>query len=286
MPAAHTELPTPAALAAVVGSMLGTLANPFGWHIYRVAYDLASQSGVLDKINELQAMRFRDGSEFCVLFLALAASAALAWHRRVRVFEVLLLLFAAQVSFRSSRDMWMMGVVAVAILASTLEGRAQDSVRLPSFAVPLAALGASLLVWGVCYGAGVRNRTLEKQLAATLPVDAVRHIQAHAYPGPLYNDFNWGGYLIWALRQPVSIDGRAAFYGDAAIDRSLATWGGETGWASDPQLSAAGTVIGWDGSPLVQLLRTDARFKLVYEDDLATVFTRKKLPAPLPDDLF
>jgi hypothetical protein len=276
LPQTRTALRTSAALAALGASILATLANPFGWHIYKVAYDLAAQSGVLNTISELQAMRFRDWSNFCVLILALGASAALARTRRLRVFEILLLLFAAQVSFRSLRDIWVIAIVAVAILAATLKGRTQETVQVPGFATALATIAAALLVWGGFHGMRIRDKELQEQIADTLPANAVNAIRAHHYPGPLYNDFTWGGYLIWSLRMPVSLDGRAAFYGDAAIDRSIATWGGQPDWASDPQLKSAGIVIGPVKTPLVQLLRTDQHFQLAYEDKVAAVFVARR----------
>lgn len=118
----------------------------------------------------------------------------------------------------------------------------------------------------------VNNALLEGQVIKFLPVHAVDEIKAKGYPGPLYNDFTWGGYLIWALRMPVSIDGRAAFYGDKSIDRSVESWSGQPDWASDPALKSAGIVLGPVSSPLIQLLRLDPHFKLVYEDKLAAVF--------------
>jgi hypothetical protein len=77
---------------------------------------------------------------------------------------------------------------------------------------------------------------------------------------------------MWALRMPVSIDGRAAFYGDQRIDRSLATWNAQPDWATDAQLMKAGVVIGPVTAPLTQVLRMDPRFQLVYEDKAAAVF--------------
>ena len=82
----------------------------------------------------------------------------------------------------------------------------------------------------------VNNAQLETQLAKNLPVHAVEAVRAKGYAGPLFNDFNWGGYLIWALRMPVSIDGRQNLYGDQRIDRSVATWSAQPDWASDAQL--------------------------------------------------
>ena len=89
----------------------------------------------------------------------------------------------------------------------------------------------------------IDNAHLQTQVAKSLPVQAVQAVRAKGYAGPLYNTFDWGGYLIWALRMPVSIDGRAAFYGDQRIDRSLATWNAEPDWASDPALLSAGVVM-------------------------------------------
>ena len=272
----RTLLRAPLAFAALAASVAATFANPFGWHIYRVAYDLAAQPGVLNNISELKAMHFRDLSDFCVLFLALAAAAALAWSRRLWVFESGLLVFAAAVSFRSLRDAWVMAIAAAAILATRIESRERTATRLPKFAIALAGIGAAL---AVCVGfrvMQVNNEVLQTQVANTFPVGAVNAIWANGYAGPLYNDFNWGGYLIWALRMPVSLDGRAAFYGDKAIDRSVATWNGEPDWASDPALTAAGLVIGPVKSALVQLLRMDPRFKLVFEDKVAAVFVARK----------
>jgi hypothetical protein len=241
-----------------------------------VAFDLASQAGVMDKITELRAMPFRDLSNFAVLFLALAAAAALAWYRKFEVFEIGLLGFASVVSFRSLRDAWIMAIVAGMILASRVRVRQKAELPLPGFASGLAAIAAAFAIW-VGFGAmHVNQKSLQTQMDESMPVRAVEEIRAKGYTGPLYNDFNWGGYLIWALRMPVSIDGRAAFYGDTAINRSVATWDGHPDWASDPALISAGIVIGPVKSPLMQLLRMDAHYKLVYADKVSAVFVPRR----------
>ena len=270
-----TRLRAPWLIAAFAASILATLANPFGWHIYRVAYDLAAQAGVLNKVTELQANPFRDIMDFLLLALAIGSAAALAWHRRFAVFETGLLLFAAVVSFRSQRDVWVMATAAAAILASNIVSK-RPAIPLPRLAAPLAVLLAALLVLAGFRVLRVNNTRLQSKLTETMPVHAVEAIRANGYAGPLYDDYNWGGYLIWALRMPVSIDGRAAFYGDEVIDRSIATWNAQPDWASDQELMSSGLVIGPARQALTQLLRRDPRFQLVYEDKIAAVFIRRK----------
>jgi len=272
----RTKLCAPWLAAAFAGSVLATMVNPFGWHIYRVAWDLATQPGVINRINELKAIGFRDFSEFLLLFLALAAAAALGWDRRFRVFEIGLLIFAAYVSFRSERDLWAMAIIAAAILASSIPGREASALRLPWYATTGAVVAASLAVLVGFHVMYANKSVLETEIADNLPQRAVDEVKAKGYPGPLFNTFDWGGYLIWALRTPVSIDGRAAFYGDDAFDRSMATWNAQRDWASDPQLKSASLVIGPIGDSLTQVLRTDPHFKLVYEDKLAAVFIARK----------
>ena len=265
--------------AVLVASGLATLVNPYGWRVYSVVFDyssrLAAAGSALNRVSELQAMPFRAPGDFLILLLAMASAAALAW-RRFPLFESGLLIFAAFTSFRSQRDVWVIAVAAAAILASTIAGSEKTAIRLPMGATALAMLVAGLAVLAGFRGMGVNNAQLETQLAKSLPVSAVEAIRVKGYAGPLYNDYDWGGYLMWAQRMPVSIDGRASFYGDQRIDRSVATWNAEPDWATDAQLTSAGVVIGPVKAPLNQLLRMDPRFQLVYEDKLAAVFVARR----------
>jgi hypothetical protein len=263
----------------LLASALATLINPYGWRVYSVVFDytsrLATQGGALNMVSELQAIPFRDITDFLILLLALGSAAALAWRRHFSMFESALLVFAAVLSFRSQRDVWVMATVAAAIIASTITSRQKAPSRLPKFAAGLTVVVAAVAIFAGFRVMHVGNPELHTQIVNSLPARAVEVIEANGYAGPLYNDYNWGGYLIWSLRMPVSIDGRAAFYGDKSIDRSAATWNANPDWASDPALTSARLVVGPVNSALVQLLRMDPHFKLVFEDKIAAVFVAR-----------
>jgi hypothetical protein len=97
-------------------------------------------------------------------------------------------------------------------------------------------------------------------------------VKGKGLSGPVYDDYSWGGYLIWNPGLPVVIDGRQNVYGDERINRNIATWSGVPHWASDPDLKTAGVVIGPVNAPLTQLLRLSPAFDLAYEDHVAAVF--------------
>jgi hypothetical protein len=272
----HTRLRSGPMVAVLAVSALATLVNPYGWHIYQVARDLAGQPGVLDKISELKAIPFRDLADYFVLFFAVVAGGALAWRRTFPIFETLLLLFAAVVSFRSERDLWVVVTAGVAILASNLKGGTENEMILPRFSTAAIAVVAAVAIAVGFRAMHVNNASLQAGLSETMPVHAAEFAREQAYAGPLFNDFDWGGYLIWNLRLPVSIDGRAALHGDARIDRSIATWLAGPGWAADPSLTSAGLVIGPVRAPLVEALRKDPRFRLEFEDKVAAVFVARR----------
>jgi len=170
------------------------------------------------------------------------------------------------------------GVAAVlpAALLSPALGYIID--RYPRERVLAAMLALRFVALTVAiYLIGLSRKVSEHQLEIAVerqfPVSAVKFINEKNYSGPLYNHFNWGGYLIWALpRVPVSMDGRMNLHGDQRIERSFNTWSGLRGWESDPELMKARLVIGGVNDALTTLMRTDSRFKLVYEDAIAVVF--------------
>ncbi len=259
------------ALAACVAA---PLLNPYGIGIYRDAWIMGSQPGVLNTVGEMHALAFRSPGDYVLLFVALVATALLFRRGRPAPFPTLLLAMSAVLSFRSQRDAWILAIVAVVLIAAALPA-AEETEPAPRWTIPITlAVTAGVFLLGF-FALHVTTERLLALQAKEMPVQAVKVVRERQYPGPLFNDYNWGGYLIWQLGQPVTIDGRAGLYGDANINRSIATWAGGPEWASDPQLQSARLVIAPVEDALTQLLRLDPHFQLVYEDTVAAVFVRR-----------
>jgi hypothetical protein len=265
-----------------IACVMATLVNPYGWTIYKSAYELASQPGVLYKVDEMMAMPFRGLPDWGVLFLTVAAAGVLARSRRFLFFESVLFVFALVVSFRAERDLWVVVIAASAILASGLKGDDKNRFGLTLYAAPLVAVATGLIVLLGFRLTHRDNLHLQATLAGEAPVNAVEVAKERGLRGPLFNDYIWGGYLMWSLRMPVSIDGRSALHGDSQMERFDATWWARPGWCSDPDLLRAHLVIGQVTAPLTQVLRMDPRFDLVYEDKLAAVFVAHNPPSSGP----
>jgi hypothetical protein len=263
--------------------LLATFVNPYGPRLYAVVVEYATQSGPFQFVNELKAPEFREPCDWVMLGLTVVAAFVLGRRRRLGSFEVLLLAGSAVLSFRSRRDLWLADLAACAILSARPLG-ASSGARAERWTVAgRTALAVSLLLLAVGVGL-VRNLTpvqLQRTADGVFPAAAARFVADHGYQGPLFNDFNWGGYLIFALPAlPVAIDGRTNLHGDERILRYGSVWAGAPGWQEDPDLRVANVVIANVQCPLANLLAHDDRFEVVYEDELARVFVARAGPRP------
>jgi len=150
---------------------------------------------------------------FMMVFIALAASMLLvryAAQRSLRLHEALLAASIAAFSLYYSRGATVALVALPLFLVSSAAGLGRLW-RLASGAVA-AALCAALLVITVQRSPWqLEPRARPASLVeATYPEGAVRFIREENIRGPMFNDFGWGGYLIWSLypEQKVFVDGR------------------------------------------------------------------------------
>jgi hypothetical protein len=264
------------------GCALATLVNPYHIQLYGVVWEYATQTEALRVVSELAPPDFQIWWNWALLTILIWAAGACA-ARRFPLFDTTLLVVGAAFSLRMQRDIWFGSLTAAAVLTRLPAGvQAQGSrSMLPGLLAATAlALVLARVVWEV--GAG-SMKTAEAVNRAEYPAGAVEYVRRHHPPGPLYNHFNWGGYLIWALPEyPVGLDGRTNLYGEERLARAYEAWSGDVEWDQDPDLLAAGVVIapiklGALEIPLTGLLRAASdRWRVVYEDDTAVVFVPVK----------
>lgn len=262
-------------LLVLGGCVAATFFSPYSFHLYHVVLGYSSSKVIYSRITELQALSFGGVSHFLELLLAAAAFFALGWQKKMDPFKLALLTVASVFAFRATRDAWFLCVTAAAVIVdSAAPGEVRETkLRLSESAG--VALVAVLLLFLVARNTEFNPRGLDRVISAEFPVDAVNYLRQHPTGGPLYNSFDWGGFLIFYMPEyPVAIDGRTDLYGDAMDAQFLASEGADASYVSDPYLNEAGLVILKNKVPLATLLPTDRRFRVIYRDDVATVLAR------------
>jgi hypothetical protein len=280
---AGRELPSERSRRVATGSLMllgaacvvATLANPYGYGIYRQVVEFSLLTDAFQSVQELQPLSIRSPADWVVLSVTLAASFLLGSKRRLLPFPLLLLLLGCFLGFRARRDIWVTLLAAAFIISEhVFVSGASQSLQLTPRRV--LAVIAAVVIGAAMIG---RYRQLSEPNLRTVveqrfPEKAAEFVSQNKYSGPLYNSFDWGGYLIWSLPQiPVSIDGRGNIHG-SRVESSLHTWMGYSGWNDDRDLMNSQIVIAELRWPLTSLLRMDSRFRVVYEDGTAAVFVR------------
>jgi hypothetical protein len=249
------------ALAAACG--VAVLVNPYHVRLLGVVWEYATQAQALRLVGELNPPELTDPVAWVVIGLSIAAVVRAVPARDG--FSILLVAAGAFFALRMQRDLWFGVLTSAAVLGPMCGVR------------PTArwGLGILVLVLGTSFLAHPL-RSSDHGNDAEYPVHATTFVREHQLPGPLFNDFDWGGYLIRALPEyPVSIDGRTNLCGNDRVLRNYRTLIGEGDWENDPDLKSAHLVIlpakKW---PLVELLRRSDDWSVAYEDQTAVVFVR------------
>ena len=279
-------------LFLVLAACLAVVAiNPNALRIYSYPLETVKSHGMMKYISEWWSPDFHQLMFQPFAFLILATFAAMALSpKRVSLKDLFLLLVTGWAALRSARNIPFFALVAAPLLAEHLwnwlkHGKwvnfSQPSQEgMPAHPWPKIAVNIALLVLAPSVLALARvSHTVETQPKITaehFPVAAVEFIRNNKPSQPLYNEYGWGGYLIWTLSPDyrVYIDGRADVYGDGFLEEFLNTHDGEPGWRETLDRTGVKTVLIQPDAALASLLRLDPTWRNIYEDQRAIIFTR------------
>jgi hypothetical protein len=234
-------------------------------------------------IVEWASPNFHHADYYPLLLLLLAALAILAWSRaRLRASSIALLLVSTFAALSSIRMIPFFVLIVVPIIAAALKtspNAGHVSSRRHLRAAPFVNAVILFLLTGFVGTHIAQVIRLQAQAEAQhFPTQAVAFL--NAYPGatPIFNSYDWGGYLIWKLypRVSVFIDGRADLYGEHLFHQFADTYQFTGDWQSTLDQWRVFTVIVPPDSPLAAGLSSASGWSIVYRDSQALVFSSRR----------
>ena len=297
-----------------------TLVNPWGWKIYRALLLQTRAAGhqevsiaewrslPLNWLAFSRVLQLRDTQGAVYLLLTIAVIAAVVALFRAQWGAAILLLAAVYAPVRHVRMGAVFSCVVVIVGGSILWEEAIRpsahirAARIRSFAaigvvVLLAALASArsfdLVTNRHYFGGDTDNATFGTGLSWWFPQRAVEFIQSENVPGEIFNGYNAGGYLSWALgpQRRDYIDGRDTLFGTERIERArhlLESSPDSAAWRQEAEQYHINTIIlslaRYDGLQFVQLedFCNSRDWRPVYLDQVSGVFVRRK---PETEDL-
>jgi hypothetical protein len=253
--------------------------NPNGLRMFSYPIETLRSPAMQKYIAEWASPNFHHPEYWPFLLVVLATFAVLCWSRiEPRPRDLLLLLVSLYAALVSIRLIPLFVLIAVPLVAKRLGNwpRSESKQRLQP-AVPMLLNGLILLAMALFAGVHV-VQVIKRQPQAEIerfPARAVAFLQLHPPPGPIFNHYDWGGYLIWKLypSTPVFIDGRADLYGQQLFDQFAETYQFKGAWQQPFQRWGISTVLVPSNSPLATGLRSSPAWTVSYEDAQAVVLT-------------
>jgi len=269
-------------VAALCGS--ATIITPYFYHLYGVF--LASLTSTANRyLPVFHAMGFRQPRDYVLMLLTMAAFLALGLRRSRDSFQIALLSGCAMLSFYAQRDAWFATLAAIAVIAEAIRdtGGTSDAddteIRLKRARnrqlLIAGGLSVAILVLAAVLEIPSSNEVLLAKVAQSYPVAACSYIRQQQLPQPLFNSYEWGGFLTWYLPEyPVAIDTRIDLYDENLIAQYFEVMSAEISYQAYPAMAQARTLLLQRNSPIGEALRTLPAFRVTYSDNVSEVLTK------------
>jgi hypothetical protein len=288
-PSGEYVVPWPGVRKLVIVTLVSIAAlviNPYGLQMLGVPFQTVSIGALQNFIQEWNSPNFHERQTWSFVILLLGLLGAIgASNKRLDWTDFVLVSGTTFMSLLAGRNISVFAVVATPILTYHLDAILTERgwmIRPVRRITPRMARLNAILVGVVLLGALAKVllvldvKTVTKAQADLLPVKVTEHLKTTGLTGPMFNSYNWGGYLMFALPNiPVFVDGRTDLYGDDFLTNDyFATATGGPDWRATLDKYKINLVVMEAQSGLAHALRSAPGWMLDYEDSMAVVFVR------------
>ncbi len=251
--------------------MLAPLLNPYGYQIFLFSNKIKDYTWFVSEWNPLD---IHSGFFWVwVFFLAVVATSVFVrnkakWHDKLFVLILAILGFTAA-RFPAVSALYLLPLLFEQYPEPILLKSSKQLNRIMGSAI-IALLLAFKPATGYFHSPGMGIDHLK------LPVYATEFLLHHKLNGKLYNDYNYGGYLIWKLppEQKVFVDGRIEVYAGSAMDDYLSACEGKN-WEAVFEKYGVEMVLIRPGRKINQALIDSPDWSLIYYDYNSVLYVKR-----------
>jgi hypothetical protein len=293
--------------AVAVLAFLATLANPYGYKLHVHIYHYLSNRFLMNHIDEFRSPDFHGVAQECfAVLLVVTIIAFYAAHRKIRASQLLVVLFASYSGLYASRNLPVASILLILIAGPLLSEAVRDAAsnaqlptrtrsflsRCTSFSLRMGGLEQSLRghLWPVAalllgllvcmQGGKIGSHPLMSAHFddKRFPVQAVEVIAKSGIHEPIFTLDSWGGYLIYRFYpgMNVFVDDRHDLYGEQFLREYLTAIRLAPGWDRVLNEQHINWVLMPRESSLANMLEVTRRWRVVYSDQVAILFERKR----------
>ena len=281
-------------------SILACLINPSGPGLFPHVTSYLGDRYLVDWTQEYQSPSFHMlGTQTFLGVLALSTAALALSRKRPSLPRLCLILVNLVFALYSGRNIPLFAITALPIIILTFDGTWRELISVPNclarfakhlsgrfaqgedqgrFGLLSSTAAVALLAVGLNHGMVAGFPVVDAKFDPTIfPVAAVNQARAEHLTGRIFNQFTWGGYILYAWpEQKVFIDGQTDFYGDDLSKTYNKIASLDPGWQDALDKWKVSLVIVPTNSNLAAEIEKDGGWTVWYQDKTAVILQRHR----------
>ena len=255
-------------------SLVALFINPYGWRLVLYPFDLALRQKLnIGNIEEWKSVDFHSFRGRILFFsLVLLFLSQLLRSRKWSLFELATTLIGTYAGVIYSRFLFLAAILMMPSLATSLPIRHTAPRKALT---PLVSAALIFLILSFVVGELRIKEPHATENDSRFPNKALPFLSTFHPQGRVFNDYLWGGFLIWHNRDmPVFIDSRVDIFeynGTFKDYLDIVRLNGSLSILDKYQIRY---VLFERNAPLTYLLKATGLWKVDYEDDTTTLLER------------
>jgi hypothetical protein len=275
---------------AVIGAacLVATLLNPRGYHLLAFPFSVMANRFVMDNVTEFLSPNFHNALPYTYFLLFTIALLSVS-RKQLDTIDIILLVLFTYMSLYSARYIPLFAIIATPILLRQLQTILRGESRFAEFIQQrgrnLEALDARAqihlwpvlvvtIVCGLAAGRAIEFGFNDREK----PVAAVEFLKTEHLQGKMFNDDEFGDYVIYAAwpQYKVFFDGRSDMYGEAWGRQYTQVVRLSPDWDRVVEKQGFSWMFLPARSPLAVVLLRDENWRLIYSDSVARIFVKNR----------
>jgi hypothetical protein len=274
-------------------TLIATIFSPSGVHIWEAIVSLGSNSYITSKIPEYQSPNFHIPETWpFILLLMLVILGFARTSQKISWAHILLVIAFMGISLYTSRMIPLFAIIASPIAAKTIAEwmqRDHHQSHLLSIEKNLSKINSTSngLIWiftivlliSMLFNSG---KTIDPKNQGNVfhdhffPVDALTWLQQHPQKGHLFNEFDWGGYILFRMwpEHQIFMDGHTHIYGEELTREYEQVITTGTGWKGILDKYQVEWALVRTDSVIAGELK-NSRWEVIYQDNIAIILQKK-----------
>lgn len=263
-------------------SFLLTFVNPYGWRIYVEVFTTVFDTYAKGIITEWLPVSILNpvSSEFLVYLVLLVFLLFFGFRRIGHLYLAIAIIFL-YLAFSSWRHLPIFLLISIPLwveIVGRLSGKELIALTRSGWFLVILTVIVCVVAYRQSTDVFAVSTSLDRLAQeGAYPLGAVRYLQEHPIEGRMFNEYNWGGFLIWQYPQKkVFVDGRMPSWkqGDfRAFEEFNRVTHFEGEWQEILDREQIHFILTYN-NPLSDAVFASIGWRQVYADDLAVIFVR------------